>query len=196
MYLVEMRPWFVGMPLKPPEVCGRLPAKPVVVRDEDEGRWEPTMPRALPVDRELPACEGVKAFRCCSGSEKLWPSWRVTTRMPGFGALTTGAWESASEAAGKEPFSQKGQRRCGGAGGRGKDEEGKAGDRDGGIPIVLSFVGVAVPEMEPWLLSSFSVTVALEGDRENVLERGPRWVSLSSAAADLSAALSRAQGEE
>lgn len=46
--------------------------------------------------------------------------------------------------------------------------------------MVLSFVGVAVPEMAPWLLSSFSVMVEVEGDRENVLVRGPRWVSLSS----------------
>jgi hypothetical protein len=49
------------------------------------------------------------------------------------------------------------------------------------IPIVLSFVGVAVPEMAaPWLLSSFSVMVAADGDRENVFARGPRWVSFSS----------------
>ena len=48
-------------------------------------------------------------------------------------------------------------------------------------PIVLSFVGVAVPEMAaPWLLSSFSVMVAVDGDRENVFARGPRWVSFSS----------------
>ena len=53
---------------------------------------------------------------------------------------------------------------------------------DQNIPMVLSFVGVAVPEMAPWLLSSFSVMVEVEGDRENVLARGPRWVSLSSKA--------------
>ena len=46
--------------------------------------------------------------------------------------------------------------------------------------MVFSFVGVAVPEMADWLLSSFSVMVEVEGDRENVLVRGPRWVSLSS----------------
>jgi len=46
--------------------------------------------------------------------------------------------------------------------------------------MVLSFVGVAVPEMAaPWLLSSFSVMVAVDGDRENVFARGPRWVSFS-----------------
>jgi hypothetical protein len=54
------------------------------------------------------------------------------------------------------------------------------------IPMVFSFVGVAVPEMEDWLLSSFSVMVEVEGDRENVLVRGPRWVSLSSKLAMLS----------
>lgn len=47
--------------------------------------------------------------------------------------------------------------------------------------MVLSFVGVAVPEMAaPWLLSSFSVMVAVDGDREKVFARGPRWVSFSS----------------
>lgn len=70
MYFVEMRPWFVGMPLNPPAVCGRLPMKPAVVLDEEEGRVEPTMPRAFPVDSELPEWDGVKALRCCSGSEK------------------------------------------------------------------------------------------------------------------------------
>lgn len=46
--------------------------------------------------------------------------------------------------------------------------------------MVLSLVGVAVPEMAPWLLSSLSVMVEVEGDREKVLVRGPRWVSFSS----------------
>jgi hypothetical protein len=45
--------------------------------------------------------------------------------------------------------------------------------------MVLSFVGVAVPEMAPRFLSSFSVMVEVEGVRENVLARGPKWVSLS-----------------
>jgi hypothetical protein len=99
MYFVEMRPWLVGMPLKPPEVCGRLPAKPGVLADALA--WgDPTPARALPVDRELPACDPAKAFLCCSGSEKPWPSWSVTTRIPGFG-VTTGACESSSEAAAK-----------------------------------------------------------------------------------------------
>jgi hypothetical protein len=59
--------------------------------------------------------------------------------------------------------------------------EGGKGSRDKvHTPIVLSFVGVAVPEMAaPWALSSFSVTVAVDGDRENVFARGPRWVSFS-----------------
>lgn len=46
--------------------------------------------------------------------------------------------------------------------------------------MVFSFVGVAVPEMLAWLLSSFSVSVAVEGVRENVLVSGPKWVSFSS----------------
>ena len=60
---------------------------------------EPAMFKALPVDSELCGCWGLNEFRCCSGREKPWPSWRVTTRMPGFGVLTTGAWVRASEEA-------------------------------------------------------------------------------------------------
>jgi hypothetical protein len=57
----------------------------------------------------------------------------------------------------------------------------------GNIPIVLSLlcVGVDVPEIDAgWIFSSFSgVMVEVEVDREKVLVRGPRWVSLSSTAA-------------
>jgi hypothetical protein len=101
MYFVGMRPWFVGIPLNPPEVWGRLPINPGV-RDDEEGRVDPAMLRAFPVDSELPEWDEAKAFRCCSGRENPWPSWRVMTRMPGFGVLTTGACERASEAAGKQ----------------------------------------------------------------------------------------------
>ena len=49
---------------------------------------------------------------------------------------------------------------------------------------MLSFVGgcagVAVPEAALWLLSSLSVMVDVEGDRENVFARGPKWVSFNS----------------
>ena len=44
--------------------------------------------------------------------------------------------------------------------------------------MVFSLVGVAVPEI--LALSSFSVRVEVEGVRENVLARGPRWVSFNS----------------
>lgn len=46
--------------------------------------------------------------------------------------------------------------------------------------MVFSLLGVAATEMLPWLFSSFSVIVEVEGERENVLARGPRWVSFSS----------------
>ena len=46
--------------------------------------------------------------------------------------------------------------------------------------MVFSFEGVAVPELPAWLLSSLSVMVEVEGEREKVLARGPRWVSFSS----------------
>jgi len=52
------------------------------------------------------------------------------------------------------------------------------------IPMPLSFVGVAVPVLLAMLaFSSFAVSpviVDVEGDREKVLARGPRCVSLSS----------------
>lgn len=81
-----MRPWFVGIPLKPPDVAGReLPMK-VPGRDEDPGRTEPAMPLSeFPVDKE-PGCVEVKEFRYCSGRENPWPSWSVMTRIPGLGA--------------------------------------------------------------------------------------------------------------
>ena len=45
--------------------------------------------------------------------------------------------------------------------------------------IAFSCVGVAVPERPPGLLLSLSVIVDVEGDREKVLVRGPRWVSFN-----------------
>jgi hypothetical protein len=163
------------MPLKPPAVCGRAPLiKLPDVRCDEFGRMEPAALRAFPVDSELPACPLLNTPRCCSGREKPWPSWRVTTRIPGFGVMTTGAWVRASEAAAKVVRGRK-----------------QASKRHGGckIPIVLSFdgVGVAVPEVLPCTFSSLSVIVEVEGDLENVLVRGPRWVSLSSKAASSSA---------
>ena len=45
----------------------------------------------------------------------------------------------------------------------------------------MSLVGVDVPDMLTWPLSSLSgVMVEVDVDREKVLESGPRWVSLSS----------------
>jgi hypothetical protein len=55
MYLVEIRPWFVGIPLKPPDVCGRLPLIKFPARDEEDGRMEPAMLSTFPVEREFPA---------------------------------------------------------------------------------------------------------------------------------------------
>jgi len=98
MYLVEMRPWFVGIPLKPPAVCGRVLPNAPPGRDEEPGRMEPAMLSTFPVERELPEWVGLNEARCCSGREKPWPSYRVTTRIPGFGVIT-GAWVRASEAA-------------------------------------------------------------------------------------------------
>jgi hypothetical protein len=48
------------------------------------------------------------------------------------------------------------------------------------IPIALSLVGVDTPAMLARDLSSFSVMVEVDGVREKVFARGPRWVSLSS----------------
>jgi len=48
------------------------------------------------------------------------------------------------------------------------------------ILLALSLVGVAVPEMDSWALRSLSVIVEVDGDREKVSFRGPRWVCLSS----------------
>lgn len=47
------------------------------------------------------------------------------------------------------------------------------------VPIVFSFVGVAEPAMLAWAFSLLSVMVDVEGDREKVLAKGPKWVSLS-----------------
>jgi hypothetical protein len=47
---------------------------------------------------------------------------------------------------------------------------------------VFSFVGVADPEMLAWFLLSLSVMVDVDGERENVFARGPRWVSFNSGA--------------
>lgn len=46
-------------------------------------------------------------------------------------------------------------------------------------PMALS-LGVGVAEVGRGLFSSLSVMVDVEGVREKVLVRGPRWVSLSS----------------
>ena len=48
------------------------------------------------------------------------------------------------------------------------------------VPIVFSFVGVTAPETLPWLFSSLSVIVDVDGERPNELARGPKWVSFSS----------------
>jgi len=45
--------------------------------------------------------------------------------------------------------------------------------------MVPSFVGVAVPDMLGWAFSLLSVMVEVDGEREKVLAKGPRWVSLS-----------------
>ena len=47
------------------------------------------------------------------------------------------------------------------------------------VRMELSPVGVTDPAID-WLLSSLSVIVDVEGDRENVLASGPKWVSFSS----------------
>lgn len=47
-----------------------------------------------------------------------------------------------------------------------------------GVPMVPSFVGVAEPAMLGWAFS-LSVMVDVDGEREKVLAKGPRWVSLS-----------------
>jgi hypothetical protein len=89
------------MPPKPPaDEWGRWDplTKEPATRCEEEGRTEPATLRGFPVDSE-PWCCDPKAFLCCSGREKPWASWRVTTRIPGLGGLTMGAWVSASEAA-------------------------------------------------------------------------------------------------
>lgn len=89
------------MPEKPPaEECGRCEPfmKEPAARCEEPGRTEPWPCRAPPEDTE-PWCVEANALRCCSGRERPEPSWRVTTRMPGFGGLTTGACVIASEAA-------------------------------------------------------------------------------------------------
>jgi hypothetical protein len=59
---------------------------------------------------------------------------------------------------------------------RGQEFGGKGYRR---IRIELSAVGVTAPE-PACPLSSLSINVDVEGVRENVLARGPRWVSLSS----------------
>lgn len=71
--MLEMRPWFEGMPEKPPpDVWGRAPPfanEPTAERDEESGLPEPAAFKAFPVDMEPPCCE-LKALRCDSGSEK------------------------------------------------------------------------------------------------------------------------------
>ncbi len=77
MYFPEIRPWLVGMPLKPPpDVLGRLPlAKGVDCRCDELGRIElATLASALPVDKDACGCCGLKAFRCCSGKANPCPS--------------------------------------------------------------------------------------------------------------------------
>lgn len=48
------------------------------------------------------------------------------------------------------------------------------------VPMALS-LGVGVDEVGGTPFSSFSVMVDVEGLREKVLARGPKWVSFSSA---------------
>lgn len=54
--------------------------------------------------------------------------------------------------------------------------------------MAFSSVGVADPARPPGLLS-LSVMVEVEGDREKVLVRGPRWVSFNSARHHMSAGI-------
>jgi hypothetical protein len=46
--------------------------------------------------------------------------------------------------------------------------------------MVFSLLGVGVVERLVWLLSSFSAIAEVEGEREKVFARGPRWVSFNS----------------
>jgi hypothetical protein len=48
--------------------------------------------------------------------------------------------------------------------------------------MLFSVFGVEAPEgtVDAWDLSSFSVIVDVEGEREKLLAIGPRWVSFSS----------------
>lgn len=92
MYLPEMRPWLVGKrPNPPPEECGLAPLLYDPAMRWESGRTEPV--KAPPEERELWWLDA-NALLCCSGREKPWPSWMVTTKMPGF--LTTGACDRAS----------------------------------------------------------------------------------------------------
>jgi hypothetical protein len=45
----------------------------------------------------------------------------------------------------------------------------------------LSFAEVEAPDMPAFSSFGSGVIVEVEGDRENVFAKGPRWVSLSSA---------------
>lgn len=92
MYLPEMRPWLVGKrPNPPPEECGLVPLLYDPAMRWESGRTEPV--KAPPEERELWWLDA-NALLCCSGREKPWPSWMVTTKMPGF--FTTGACDRAS----------------------------------------------------------------------------------------------------
>jgi hypothetical protein len=54
MYLPEMRPWFVGMPAKPPaDEWGLAPLiKEPATRWDEEGRTEPAMLSGFPDERD------------------------------------------------------------------------------------------------------------------------------------------------
>src|SRR3569833_609850 len=134
MYLPDVRPWVVGMPLKPPpDVCGREPfMKGAACRCDEFGRMEPAMLSAFPVESGDCGCWELKAFRCCSGKAKPWPSCRVTTRMPGLGGLTTGAWVRASDAA----FRPSARRLRG----NGELESGRRGDGEGTVSGAHTYI--------------------------------------------------------
>jgi len=61
------------------------------------------------------------------------------------------------------------------------------------LPMAFSSVGVADPARPPGLLS-LSVMVEVEGEREKVLVRGPRWVSFNSAHHHMSAGIPSQKG--